>query len=195
MSLSISLIGDAAIPYALITQRSRAIGVIVPDVTIEEVHRDELVVTDHPVESGASISDHAFKLPVEVEMRVGFSNSTAQSEGYVQAVYEQMVAQQNKREPFDVFTGKRAYQNMLVRSIEVTTDEKSEFALNMTVGLREVIITNTERTSAATQAMPQKTAPVTDRGTIQPQAASDGAAGSSPLNIKVPVTIGGFGHN
>ncbi len=49
------------------------------NVTIEEDMRDELEITDHPVEgtnSGTTyISDHAFKKPMEVIVRMGFTNS------------------------------------------------------------------------------------------------------------------------
>jgi hypothetical protein len=38
----------------------------IPDATIEEVHNDELEITDHPVEKGTTISDHAFKRPSEL---------------------------------------------------------------------------------------------------------------------------------
>lgn len=44
-------------------------------VTIEETHRDTLVITDHPVEFGANITDHAFKQPVSLVLRYGWSNS------------------------------------------------------------------------------------------------------------------------
>lgn len=48
---------------------------ILPQVTIEEVHHDELEITDHPVERGSVISDHAFKRPAEVIIRCAWSNS------------------------------------------------------------------------------------------------------------------------
>jgi hypothetical protein len=54
---------------------------ITPQVTIEELHRDELVITNHPVERGAAISDHAFKQPVEVIIRAAWSNSPSSSGG------------------------------------------------------------------------------------------------------------------
>lgn len=162
-----SLIDDL---YALISAPFRAIGTIVPDVVVEESHRDQLVITDHPVERGAAISDHAFKLPVEVEIRCGFSNSTAGAEGYVQEVYQEFLDLQAARQPFDVFTGKRQYSNMLIRSLEVTTDERSEHALYLSVGLREVIIVDTATTKSAPQNMqasPQKTANVVNTGAKQ----------------------------
>ena len=45
----------------------RLIGVLVPDIVVEEVTRDATFVTMHPVEQGATISDHAVTMPVEVE--------------------------------------------------------------------------------------------------------------------------------
>ena len=41
--------------------RPRSIGGFTADVTIEERHEDSLVVTQHPVETGSSIADHAYK--------------------------------------------------------------------------------------------------------------------------------------
>jgi len=45
--------------------------------TIEEVMTDLVTVTDHPVESGAIISDHAFWQPAQLIMRCGWSNSVS----------------------------------------------------------------------------------------------------------------------
>lgn len=49
--------------------------VITAMVTIEEDHRDEMMVTDHPVELGAFVSDHAFALPSQLRIRAGWSKS------------------------------------------------------------------------------------------------------------------------
>lgn len=54
-------------------------------VTLEEVHHDELEITDHPVERGAVISDHAFKRPVEVIIRCAWSNSPSKPGGLIGA--------------------------------------------------------------------------------------------------------------
>lgn len=39
---------------------------IIPDVTIAETHSDEVVVTTHPVDTGAQIADHAYRQPASV---------------------------------------------------------------------------------------------------------------------------------
>lgn len=174
---AISQIGDAAAPYALISTMGRAIGQIIPDVVVEEVHRDEMTITQHPVEKGAPVSDHAFLNPATVEMRIGWSDSKHQAQGYVKTVYDALRALQATRKPFNVSTGKRRYTDMLISSIQVTTDDKSEFALNVVVGLTKVIITKTQMTAgggpaasgggAGTQADPAQTGSVTDGGSQQ----------------------------
>ncbi len=154
--------------YALIMRRSRAIGSIIPDVVVEERHEDTLMITEHPVESGAAVSDHAYKRPARVEMRVGFSDSAAAASGYVQQAYAALLALQEAREPFDVYTGKRAYRNMLIANLSVVTDRKSEWMLGAIVALQQVIIVGTGSIVAApasAQTAPQTTAPVQNSGT------------------------------
>jgi hypothetical protein len=106
-------------------------------------------------------------LPAQIEMRCGFSNSTAQTEGYVQAIYRALLNLQSSREPFTVSTGKRNYKNMLIRGLAVVNDTTSEHALMVIASLREVIIVNTQGANApsSAQAQPQQTAPVQNMGT------------------------------
>ena len=47
----------------------------VAQVTIEESHRDETHITEHPVEQGANIADHAFDMPASLTVRYAWSNS------------------------------------------------------------------------------------------------------------------------
>ncbi|MGO4738654.1 phage baseplate protein [Bosea sp. 2KB_26] len=161
-----ALLDDA---FALITSGTRQIGTLMPDVVIREINKDELVVTDHPVERGAAISDHAFMRPSEIEMQVAWSDSTAGYVGYCRDVYEQFLALQKKREPFNVSTGKRSYKNMLVSSLAVSTDEKTENILLVSVRLREVIMVSTQTTGSpkSVQANPAKTGATTQTGTQQ----------------------------
>lgn len=127
--------------------RSRIIGIFVADVTIEERHLDELVITEHPVEQGAAITDHSFKRPASVTIRAGWSNSSRQARAnpsYVQEIYEGFLILQASRIPFEILTGKRAYLNMLIQRLTVTTDQSSENALMMTCDCREILIASTQ---------------------------------------------------
>lgn len=155
---------------SILVSSGRSIGGIEPDITIEEVGRDTTFITNHPVERGATISDHAFMMPVEVEMRCGWSDSSGGWQGYSQAVYEGLQDLQQAREPFEVVTGKRVYDNMLISALEVTTSQETAFALMARIALREVIIVDTQTVSsgkASTQASPQRTSGTQSTGTKQ----------------------------
>lgn len=147
-------------------------------VTFEERHRDELVITDHPIEQGASISDHAYKKPSEVMITIGWTNSslaaieTLNFGGYASSAYQQLLLLQKMREPFNISTGKRKYQNMLIQSLDTTTDARTENSFITTLHCREVIIVQTTTTQlqpAQNMASPQKTAAISNTGTKQPQ--------------------------
>lgn len=216
----------------------RQIGPITATVTIEEKHHDELVITDHPVELGSTISDHAFRKPSTVTLRVSWSTSPAGSQGQLggvldvlngvlqgqvanlaskvvnraiggsgvqpaigniinsgiiaagvgafsqitntgvgqgtsslQDVYQSLLNLQSSVTPFDLYTGKRIYKNMLIRSITVETDKTSENALNALLELQEVILVETTITSVNTDPASQSdgafTLPVKDNGVVQ----------------------------
>jgi hypothetical protein len=53
------------------------IGDIPIQATLEETGTDLVTVTDHPVEAGAEISDHAYYRPAELTMRCGWSNASS----------------------------------------------------------------------------------------------------------------------
>lgn len=164
-----NLIGDLAGPFALLMGNFRSIGFIIPDVTIEEIHIDTMQITDHPVEIGAAISDHAFMQPVEVQMTVGWSNSVGGFPFYSRLIYDALRGLQQAREPFSVATGKRFYQNMLIRNLIVQTDPESENALMVIASLREVLITNTQTSGSVPQGSmtnPAQTAPQMNLGSI-----------------------------
>ena len=146
-----ALIGDAAADYALITQGVRSIANLYPHVVVEEVHHDELQITVHPVEYGTPVTDHAFMQPFTVEIHCGWSDSTAATSGYVQAVYAAMLALQSSRNPFNISTGKRQYSSMLMKSVMVHTDPDSEYALMMVALAQQIVITNTSTSTASSE--------------------------------------------
>ena len=106
----VSLIDEVG-PLLISTQRSFA--GIIPHVVLEEAGDDELRITDHPVEIGAAITDHAFKMPVVLVMKAAWSDSAAGMVGYVRRVYEELIALQANREPFDIVF----IRNQLCRNI------------------------------------------------------------------------------
>jgi hypothetical protein len=245
------------VPVAQIKAQGQP-GVIVAQITESERHVDELRITDHPVESGAPITDHAFKMPVEVTIRCSWSNSPPQSNnssfggfqgnlasglgnyaaGTVQAqltsagakviggsaignlalgqlsdvfgqqivsvgsaglvpalvsaaqgggfssgngaggltrvesYYQQLLDLQNNCIPIDVYTGKRRYTSMLIKSLTVETDIKTENSLSVVLVLKQAIIVYTTlqaiNTPASAQAAPENVNANQQTGTVNP---------------------------
>jgi hypothetical protein len=158
----------------------RSIGGIQAQVTIEEVERDELTVTEHPIEQGAPIADHAFKRPSEVVIRAGWNVQKSKDISASTGVYGLLLSWQAALQPFTLYTGKRVYRDMLITSLVVTTDNTSEFSLLATITCKQVILVSTSeaKVSAASQssgdhAKPDQTSKPADTGTKQEAPADD----------------------
>lgn len=195
-----SVAGDQAIQVT----PARSIGPFTAQVTLEESHNDELVITDHPVETGAVISDHAYMRPAEVMIRCGWSESpgggqdgiidgilgdvsgqlssltsmiSGSSLGQPREMYNNMLELQRSRIPFEIQTGKRIYQNMLLRSLRLRTDKENENVAVMEALCREIMVVSTQVVSVAApadqQQDPGSTAPVSEKGTKQLASASN----------------------
>lgn len=166
----------------------RSVGGVIPDLTVREQGMDELEITQHPIETGAAITDHAFARQPTLQLEYGWSTSflsgfSAQSllagetpdlsfgAQKTRQIYEQLLALQASRIPFQVVTGKRLYSNMLLESLGIMTDVTTENALMVTMTCRGIIIVSTQSTTIAPQAqqaMPASTAGAADMGTVQP---------------------------
>jgi len=136
-------------PSTVYVRPQRSIGDIAMDVTIEESHTDDMEITEHPVEQGASITDHAYLKPASVTIRAGVSDSGGTGTGDRRCVeyYQKLRELQGKREPFDLVTGKRTYKNMLIKSLNVVTEAETENVLMVTAELREVILVSVQTAS------------------------------------------------
>jgi hypothetical protein len=182
------------IPFVLISQARSSFGGIIPHVVVQEVYRDSLIVTDHPVEKGAPVTDHTFKRPTTLEMVCGFSDSSAGQEGFIESVYMAMLNLQGSRRPFDVTTPRRLYRNMLMSELSVTRDERSNSVLACSVLLREIILTSTQTTSAsadnASQALPADTASPVESGSKQGITDTSFAGGFSTAGLNVSAGAG-----
>jgi len=167
ISVAIATAENLLTPFFL-TQSS--IGGMVPDVTVEEKHVDELTITEHPVEQGAAIADHAYKRPVTCTITAGWSNSSPQALGdanYVQTIYQLLIALQASRQPFDIVTIKRLYRNMLISRLLTDTDRRSAHSMIVIAECREVIIVQTQVVTvpaASVQKNPQVNAPTLNTG-------------------------------
>lgn len=149
----------------------RNIGGFVADVTVEETHVDRLTKTRHPVEQGAAVTDHAYLEPSVVIIRAGWSNSSPGADGnqsYVTDTYNDILALQQSRQPFDIVTGKRSYSDMLITRLQVRTDGDTENVLMLEAECEQNIFVNTQTVTVpdANQANPEVTGNTTNRGFV-----------------------------
>lgn len=215
VSSALGFVEAGALAYAgaisIAPKRGFAIGTkqqIIPQTVIREIHRDNLQITDHPVERGSTISDHAYMLPQEVEIECGWSDSASfsnplaslsaipgatvggvqsllsgNSAVQVKTIYEMMLALQTSRIPFNIYTGKRVYQDMLVQRLQTTTDKDSEHSMRLIVTCRQVILvyvtTLVVSAPPENQASPQLTNPTANSGT-------QSLSPSNRLNLTAP---------
>lgn len=179
------------VPYRAFGPNGDDAGAVVATATFEEVHHDSMEITSHPIEQGAPISDHAFKMPAEVVVKFGFSDSVGPDGAYttgdgqvvqsslagagldqLKAVYQQLLEMMQNRVLLEVWTGKRYYFNMLLKDLAVTTDQKNENVLNVTATFKQVLIVATTlidltAAPAEDQEFPEQTVPPSDQGSKQ----------------------------
>jgi hypothetical protein len=139
--------------------------------TIEEDHRDETAITQHPVDSGAVMSDHIYLLPPTVKLRLGWSNADPQASAvtYILDTYAALLQLKNNRKLFTVFTGKRLYNNMFVKSLAVPTNPMNEWSMIADCELQQLLLVNTASTTG------------------QPSSTTASASGN-PSNLASPAT-------
>src|SRR5260221_3904850 len=96
--------------------------------TVSEATKDTMKITQHPVQQGAMISDHAYKEPVSITLTILFGSGGgggligALTNGIIggdslKDIYNKLLQLQNPTAPnvltpFNVITPKRTYFNM-----------------------------------------------------------------------------------
>jgi hypothetical protein len=157
-------------PATIIPRRS--IGPFNATVTLEEIASDDLEITQHPVQQGATITDHAYLKPATVSIKIMFNAADAP----LAETYAKLRQLQASREPFDVVTGKRAYKNMLFKSLGQTNDAQTENVLSISAELQEIFIVQVETTTVPPrkqQANPGKTGATENAGQKSAQPAPE----------------------
>lgn len=168
-----------------LTPKSK-IGPVSLQATLEEVFNDSIQITEHPIELGASVADHAYIRPIELVMRCAFTNSSAAAltsvasslfgssmagASAVDDAYSQLLKLQQSLAPFSVTTSRRNFDNMLITSLATTTDSRNSNSLFITVNMRQIFIVSTQTTTmppTSAQAAPINTQAGAGRGMINP---------------------------
>jgi hypothetical protein len=149
----------------LFIRTKKSIGAIELDAVLTETHSNQVRLTKNPVELGADITDHAVIEPKRlnivaqvsdtplgtaafgqiVDLVTGlFGTSTSQNITRSNAAYNAMVQLMDQREPIQVQTKLRLYENMVITNLSTPQDKDSSRIALMTITLEEVLITQSQ---------------------------------------------------
>ena len=147
------------------------------DASLKEDHDLEVDVTDHPVETGASVSDHARPKPREVTIEGVVSNtplSTLQARqaqtaegtsilstagqpavrgkpGWAESAFATLEALWTVPKLITIVTGLKTYDNMLLTSLKVPRDDKTGDVLKFTAKFKQVRLVKNATSVVATK--------------------------------------------
>lgn len=146
------------------------------DAVLHTDHDQQLRVTEHPTQSGASIVDHAYMLPATVTLEILMSDAmdsyqagqwTGASTKSVN-FYQTMKQLQALRIPIIVTTRLDTYTNMVLMNLRASDDLSTLHGFKGTLQFRQIIVGTVSSSNAnTTSARPNQTAQ-TNPGSIQP---------------------------
>jgi len=110
------------------------------DVVLEEQHNYDSEVTQYPIETGESISDHVNLNPVRLTMRGFITNTpvellnvnTILGNDLVQTAFDKLLEIREKKDIIDVVSGLKVYSDMIMNRLSIPRDRRSGQALNFT---------------------------------------------------------------
>ena len=159
------------------------------DAVMQETHGQRLQVTENPVETGVSISDHCYvegatlSLVASIaDIRMpnaasGYDSPSGRSNyGYQRLCEIERQLAENKLQPFEIITSVKTYNHMVLTEISMTRDKTTPQLGRFNMNFREVITVSTQRTRYV-RVEPGRThraaSPTKDGGSQQPGQPTD----------------------
>ena len=112
-------------------------------------HEVRVRTTGYPVESGATLTDHAVREPIQLKLQGWVSDIMAAREverpinsGRSARAWDDLVQLADAKEPLTVNTQIGTYRNMLITKIQTPLDRTTSRALRFTMELQEILFTN-----------------------------------------------------
>lgn len=122
--------------------------VLVFDAVFSTEHNSNLAITEHQIQTGADISDHAYKMADTLTFDIGMSD-VMQKETFKNIsgsrsvnAYNELLRLQADRLPLTVGTRLKTYKNMMVETVSTTDDSSTTYGLRATITLKEIFVVN-----------------------------------------------------
>lgn len=106
------------------------------DAVFRTDHNATMMITEHPVQTGAPIADHAYLEPEEITCEIGMTD--VNGDGLSVQMYQQLRELMNRREPFTLVTRLHSYENMLISALSVPDDYTTMFALKASIVFKQI---------------------------------------------------------
>jgi hypothetical protein len=149
----------------LFIRKQKSIGSVKLDAVLTETHDNRFRLTKNPVELGADITDNAFIEPktvtisaVVTDTPIGiaaigeiidnvtglFGTSSDENITRSSAAYNSVIALAGTREPLELQTNLKLYENMVITGVNTSQNKDTSRAVNMIIKLEEVLIVETQ---------------------------------------------------
>jgi hypothetical protein len=125
------------------------------DAVLVASHRQEVVVTKYPVQTGASIAYHSYIQPAQVVLEIGMSDAM---DAFTAGVWEGAATKsasafqvlstlKNSRQPLTLATRLFTYNNMVITSITAEETSKTVSSLRARITFEEIFVANDSSTA------------------------------------------------
>jgi len=118
------------------------------DCVFKETHDSKLTITEHPVETGGKISDHAYLNPRILTIEAGvsdnisifrrFNDKFSGGESRSKQAFSILSTLQENRILLTIGTGFKLYENMLLEALSVPQDKKNPDTCRFTATFKQI---------------------------------------------------------
>lgn len=141
------------------------------DAIFHETHTTTVRMTEHPVQTGANIVDHAYMMPNRLSLEIGMSDAmqslvtTEWTGSYTKSVsaYQKLKELQKNRLPLTVHTRLNTYENMVIDSITTDDNFKTYHGLRATINMTQLLVAVVATVSSSSDS---QTTGTTSSGTV-----------------------------
>lgn len=153
---------EAAYQKTLVYAKT-SIGGFIFDAYLKLEHTSQLKITEFPISTGSSITDHSFLQPQTLTIDIGMTDVaksiipgqfTGDASRSV-AAFKLLQELQAARVPISIVTRLKKYENMLIETMTTPDDYTTVNALKATVVFKEILVVNVQTVKLS--AKPQTT--------------------------------------
>lgn len=118
------------------------------DAVLRAEHRRELKTTEHPVQTGAVLTDHAYLLPAKITLEIGMSDAMqsyqtgqwSSDPSKSVSAFQTLLNLQKGRALLTLSTRLNTYKNVLIQSISAVESDQTRASLRATVTFVELFV-------------------------------------------------------